>query len=271
MQNKKIGTPDFSRAWREAGAILASRGNRLILIESVILLLVSVSLYIMLYNVFFTAFAPWVWGEDAVLSVFLQVLYGVAVAALTLFVTLPSVVGGFMLAGEMERGREVMLADLFAPFSSAKRYGRALRLSWGAFWRFGLIVLAVALTLLVGKSLFPEEDPALVGLVCGLLAVIEVIVGLMLCTRRFAVMAVALYGEIPLSHARNAAENMARMCRRGGAVFFFSVVPWALLGLLTVGILLLWDTLPRMLIAYFRYCRQMNDMIIRSEEYTNHE
>lgn len=263
LKQSRLSSPDFARAYREAGSILAERGNRLMLIEAIIVLLTEVSLYIMLHNVFFTALEAWIFGENQPVSVALHVLYGVLVSALVLFVTLPSLVGLFFLAGNMERGREVVLADLFSPFSSAKQYGRALRLSWGIFLRLGLTAAAVALT--CGAALYWFAGNVLAGIVCGFLVLGEICLGLFWCARTFPLMAVAVYDETPIGQAREIARSMTRMCR-GGTVFFFGWIPWILLGILTVGILLLWDTLPRMTVAYFRYCRQMNDMIIRSEE-----
>lgn len=264
MKKRTYSSPGFADAYREAGQILGLGGNRLLLIEAILLALLTVLLYVFLCNTYFALLGYWIGGDVLWLSIALEVLLGFLISLLTLFFTLPLLIGLFGLAGNIERGRACVLADLFAPFSSAQAYRRALVLAWGAFWRFGLIVLAVMLTCHLGMYFFPGS--LLAGLLCGVAVAIEIFVGLMLCVKRFASMAVALYEETPLSHARAAALELTRMCRTGGAIFILNLLPRILLGLLTLGVLLLWETLPRMLVAYFRYCRHMNEMIIRSEE-----
>ena len=67
-------------------------------------------------------------------------------------------------------------------------------------------------------------------------------------------------------------QVVGQILRIYGCVFFIGFLPWLLLGICTLGLLLLWDTLPRMLITYFRYSDAINQMtIIQSEEYRNHE
>ncbi len=264
MKAKKE-TPDFATAYREAGQILSIHGNRLLLIEAILLSLLTVLLYTFFCDTYVILLGYWMYGVDLWISIALKVLLGVLISLLTVLFTLPLLIGLFGLAGDMERGRACVLADLFAPFSSGQSYRRALSLSWGAFWRFGLIVLAVSLACNVGIFFF--EGDLLAGLVCGVAVAVEIFVGLWFCGRCFSSMATAHMTNLPIREARDYAKETWRMCRTGGAIFVLQMLPRILLGLLTFGILLLWETLPRMLVAYFRYCRYMNEKTIRSEEY----
>ena len=258
MTNGKKESPDFATAYREAGQILSLHGNRLLLIEAILLSLITVLLYTFFCDTYTILLGYWMYGIDLWLSIALKVLLGVLISLLTVLFTLPLLIGLFGLAGEMERGRVCVLADLFAPFSSRKAYRRALALSWGAFWRLGLIVLAVGLTSNVGISFF--EGNILAGLACGVAVAFEIIVGLGLAGKCFSTMAAAHATDLPIGEARRYAKEMWWSYRAGGAVFVLQMLPRVLLGLLTFGILLLWDTHPRMLVAYFRYCRYIADL-----------
>ena len=265
MTKRKKILPDFAIAYREAGQILSLHGNRLLLIEAILLSLITVLLYMFFCDTYTILLGYWMYGIDLWLSILLKVLLGVLISLLTLFFTLPLLIGLFGLAGDMETGRVCVLADLFAPFSTRKEYRRALSLSWGAFWRFGLIVLVVSLTCNIGVYFF--EGSLLAGLACGVAVVVEIFVGLWLCGRCFASMASAHMTDLPIRAARADAKRSWRTCRTGGASFVLQMLPRILLGLVTFGILLLWETLPRMLVAYFRYCRYMIEKTIQSEEY----
>lgn len=265
MKRTQKVSPDFAAAYREAGQILGSRGNRLLLIEAILISLLTVMLYVFVCDTYMILLGFWIYGTELWLSLVLQILLGLLISALTLFFTLPLLIGLFGLAGNLESGHDAALADLFAPFSSSKSYRRALGFAWGAFWRLGLIVLCVILTCRVGVSFF--EGSLLAGLACGIAVAVEVLLGLWLCGKCFSSMFVAQTSDQPIKLARAYAKRMWRMCRTGGALFVLGMLPRILLGLLTLGVLLLWDTLPRMTVVYFRYCRYMNEMIIRSEEY----
>ena len=262
----KHATSEFVRAYREAGQILSLRGNRLLLIEAILLSLLVVLLYSFFCDTYMVLFGFLIYEPSYLwLSIILIVLLAVLLSLLTWLFTLPLLIGLLGLAGDVEAGHSPMLADLFAPFSSSRCYRRALALSWGAFWRFGLIVLAVSLTCTVGAVFFAGS--LLAGLICGVAVMVEISLGVWLVSKCFSTVAVSLGNDRPIRDVRRYAKGMWRTCRMGGALFVLHMIPRILLGLLTLGILLLWETLPRMLVAYFRYCRYMNEKTIRSEEY----
>ena len=269
MKRKRIVLPSVSDARQSAGDVLAVRENRLLLIEALMVLLVLVSLYITVFKTFALLATPILSGDNVWLSSAMLLLYVLLLLALTLFLTLPSVVGFFLLAGAIERGEDVTLSLLFSPFASRRQYARALRLSWGALWKFGLFVLAVILTPQISSSLFAGSIVA--DLICGVIVLVELAVGILLISRYFPVMAQISFENLSVREAR-------MLVRKGypcgiGIVFGFSFLPWILLGVLTFGVLLLWDVLPRMAVAYFRYCRLIRETIlnIHSEENKDYE
>ena len=85
--------------------------------------------------------------------------------------------------------------------------------------------------------------------------------------RRFYLVAEALWNELQPERALRLARVSRRLQRPVAIVFWRGYLWRILLGLLSVGILLLLDTLPHMLIAYFRTCRLMDDSTIRLEEH----
>ena len=129
-----------------------------------------------------------------------------------------------------------------------------------------MLCVVLAVTATCGAAMYFFGGNLLAGILCGVAVLLEVFLWLFLVLRRFPVFAVAFDEELSIKDARRIAKEMARYDRLGGMRFFFAYLPRILLGLLTFGVYLLWDVLPCIGVAYFSYCKQMNDMIIGSEE-----
>jgi hypothetical protein len=156
----------------------------------------------------------------------------------------------------MEAGEEVYLAEVFHPFSGAHAYGRALRASWSVFWRVFLLVapesLLYKLLLAVLEGPFP--------LLC--LPVELLMLGVIPLWVRFA-----LGGFFsPYRALQGDGERMRPYAVSVGWHFWIGFAPQILLSFFTVGVLLLADGLPRMLVSYFRVCRRLNENITQSED-----
>lgn len=264
MHFQDFQQPSLSTADRDARGILAQRGNRLLLIEAILLTVLNVPLHIVLYNAMalVTAFIE-LTTDSAVWSGWMLAIYAVLAVAVAFLITLPSVIGLFDFARRLACGESLALSELFAPFFSSQCYGRALKIAWRVFWRAGLTVLIICLTVWLLPLIFGESFP---GALVVLIAVAQGLVGALLWTRRFGGMAVAMLAEHSRTVERMPSRDVPRHAARMARGFFFGFLPWILLGLVTFGVLLLWDVLPRMLIAYFRYLGQTNEMIIQSEE-----
>lgn len=249
--------PDFSEVRREAGEILSRDGNRLCLIEAVIVLLMPLLLDCGMYSILFGGWFPLLVGEGS-FAVWLGYLgYWAAVLLIGLFLSLPLAVGLLRMACRMERGETVSLADLFQPFSSAKEYGVALSLSFRLFLRLLLLIASVDLTMTVFGVL--SQGHLLPMLICALLVVSEILLWIAWTASRFPTAALVFSCGMPVREARARCRRQAKPFRRGSLRWMLCFLPWILLSALTVFVLFLADVLPRMMISYFRYCRKLNE------------
>ena len=257
MKSKNARRAHLFDVRAQAGAILAEEGNRLLLIEALILCLPLVMLHLFLDAVFYvlSAILPQIPSP-----IFEWVGFGVSVLLL-LCVTRPALLGVFGIAARLERGKRVVLTDLFLPFSSRAGYARALAASVRLTPVFVLVDLLLQGSAYLSASLLPAGLPATAANVT--LSALALLLGLVLLLRRFDLPARA-YAE----ESGTSAGGVRRMCRtRDAFAFLWGYLPRILLGILTLGVLLLIDVIPQMLLAYFRFCRYQSEMTIQSEEY----
>ena len=247
--------PDFRSARRCAGEILGERSNRLKLMEGIVVFLMPILLSVLLWELFSQILtAVDAEGAPAIVA---SVLFAVFLSLFQLFLTLPLFFGLTGMAAGMAGGEYVSLADLFEPFGSGKAYRQTLCLAFRLFWTAGLLILAVWGTLAFfaavgGGKLLP-------ALLAGFLTVGEVIGWIVLAMRHFPTLALVQREGMSLREARKKTAGVAGRARRGGLLWAVCFLPWVLLGLLTVGILLLADIFPRMLISYFLYAGKLTD------------
>ena len=247
---------------RSARDVLAVQENRLILIEAQVLLLLFVALYITLSQTFWAlqSMLAAISGMDLTIPLF--AVYLVALTLLAVLLLLPAVIGFLRLAGRMERGERVVLSELFGVFSDKGLYQWAKRISRRWFWRIALTVTVIEVTVSLSSSLFAGS--LLAALICSGIVILELIGGLWLILKDFSMLAGCLFPE-DFGRARTSAH---RRSVRSALHFIVGFLPWLLLGVLSFGILLLWEVLPCMAISYFGYCRELKDqnLNIHSEE-----
>lgn len=262
MKAEGCKRPSLVQIRKESVRILAQKGNRLLLIQAWMLLLLSACLCGMLYtSIGLLAGILEVWMP---LQWLLPWLAGIPFC---LFLVLPLFVGVMGLACAMSEGREALLADVFAPFSSGRQYRRALRISFSILWRFCGLLLLSALTW-KGMLLVGDGSP-IYEWIGGFLVFAEWTVGLLLVARVFPLLAISYL--LPKASVREARRMTATFPSSvyHGTVFCIGQLPSFLLGLLTVGILLLADWLPRVSVSYIRYCKTVFESMIRLEENRN--
>ncbi len=261
MVKQSDSLPTADAAARSSSEVLSRCGNRLLLIEALLLTVLMCGLYAVIDGTasVFAQMLP----QTRLLSFLLPVgKYG-AWFLLSLFVIFPLTVGLFRMAYRMERQQETVLAELFHFFGSTEAYGRALGLSFGFAWRVALLALIVGGTYSLADFLMLPL-PAVVGV--ALLLVAEIAVGILLMSRSFYTLALSIREPAAsLLQCRRSSGRMYRAFRLRGVGFLLHFLPHILLGLLTFGILLLIYTLPNMLIAYFRFCQSvpLSDFIER--------
>lgn len=243
-----------ARIRREATECLAVRGNRLLLIEAVLILTAQLMLYVTLSNVILLP-TFFIKSEAALLGI--ELCNGIAAYALLVFVTLPTAIGLFYMTNEMVDGKAVALMTLFTAFSQKERYRTVLSLSWGLFWRLWISSFAVGLPFAVKRLFFTEN--ALLTPICVAITVIAIALMLFVLLKHFTLIGrVVRYGEPPHDVRRKIGSFRIwpALC---GIRYFIGFLPQILLGLLTFGILWLWDTLPKMLVAYSLIVCQSED------------
>ena len=259
--------PDFRAARVAAGDVLSRKSNRLKLIEGIVLCFMPVLLTVLLAQVFGSVLA-FVAADDVARPI-AAIVFNCVSALLQLFFTLPLVVGLLGMAARMVEGEYVSLVDLFEPFSSGKSYRKTLAIAFRWFWTFGLLTVAVRLT--IGLFRVLGRVHILIAIPVAFLCVAEVILWIVFVwLRRFVTISFFFSGRMPLRKARRAARNMAGQSQKGGVVWLLCFLPWIILGLLTVGILLLADVLPRMCVSYYLYCDQLTKNANLPEE-SEHE
>ncbi len=265
MKRSKTNMPSVSESRRQAGAALERHESRLTLIGAILVMLPTVMLYvgmqslsILLYHVLSKGGTQ----RAELFTVLVLSLCLIAVIALTLLLTLPLVVGYLEMARRAWRGETVALADLFFAFSSVGRYARAIGISWYLLWRAGLGLFVVGATAWIG---FIGIGSIWSGLICIGLVLIELSVLFCIFGRSFLSLAAALDRGVSIKEAKRFARGHTNL--RAAWAFFRHFFFRVLLGLVTIGILLLWDTIPRMAVTYFGYAeRILNENTIRTEE-----
>jgi len=252
--------PNHRAVRAEASEILAMNANRLKLIEALCLCL----LLIPLYHAVETLFAAFVIGFVMIPSPVWMWIEKATVFFITLTVTLPLMLGVLGMAERMERGEESDLFDLFDPFSSWLRYAKSVWLSWKVMW----LPTTVYFLIWGGSALFDalivNEHDLLMSKLYLWIGVI--LLGMLLIMRRFGTLAVNIRRE-SCPHALERLKGFSGGKKRRCFDKFLGRYLWRIfLGCLSVGIYLLMDVIPHMLIAYFRYCRYLNDNDVTSEE-----
>ncbi len=253
--------PDKQVVRTEASELLSINGNRLKLIEALVLCLLLVPFYIGVYRLIAIAASEFVMVPSLV---WMWIWNGTGFF-ITLLLALPLILGVFEMAERMERGEDTTLIDLFSQFTSWSRYVSAVWLSWKLLW-----IPSLAAFLMWGSvELFDAlliSDAKSATLLGWFTATVFGIVGLFFMMCRFGAIVTAFrqaddsQGEIQAKQL--SAWRRYKHCDRFWRNYFLRI----LLGILSVGVLLLLDVIPEMLIAYFRYYRYMNDNDVTSEE-----
>lgn len=258
MDQKEIGKLNFALLRRESGEVLAQNANRLKLMEAVMVCLTPLLLYTTLFSTWQAVVLPLLNKFLLPVGVLLAELgLWMIVTALTLFFTLPLFTGLLFLASRMEAGEEAYLPEVFRAFGSRSAYRKALRISASLFWKLALLAAAETAIFLFFQALGDGSALAI------LLGIPFMIGAAILLVYWFCGGFLRTYFVLCI---QNSAGRMCPHARPVGFSYWMGFMPWLVLSLMTFCILLLADVLPRMLIAYFRLCRKLDEMTVNSEE-----
>ena len=252
--------PSASRARHEAGVLLSRDGNRMTMLLGTLVVLSSVALYILMVSVYFTVraeLAPMVrelMASDRTGLVGLWIadgVFGMALVALSELLTVPLAGGLFYMAHELAEERRVTLSDVLHSFSSRERYVASLSMSVRVCGAVLLLYLACYATRVAAIELL--GGIAWIDALSRIAIAIEVALVLIWMLLRFGYV-YALYGKPEEEDAWLEKESRPYF-RRSLRRYWIDYLPWLLLSVASFGILFLADTLPRMLISYFRLCK----------------
>ena len=230
MQKQVQSKKRLLEARANADAILARGANRLLLIEAILIVCVFVALFISLESA--TALLLTTLTENELLSSLLPALTSLIYFVLGIFFAAPVVLGLFRLAEQMQAGEDPVLLDLFYYLSNRKRYAQGLRATW-------LGSLKVVLMILIVDT---------VNILCPLAWLSGIL-------KALVILLFTLWMLFPYSKLYSRLRTTDKPARIGGGlrlVWFF--LPWLLLGLVSIGLLLVLDVFPRMLLTYFCDC-----------------
>lgn len=218
----------------DARALLAKNGNRLLLIEAQSILLLSLTAVLLLdytRSLVLLLFSEANWMLDVLETVYLAVFLLLCGAFL-----LPLGFGLFYMAKRMVDGKTCTLSDLFFAFRSRNAYVRAVWGTHDAFFILALVTLVLQVTDALAPSLL--ADPRVLALALLLSLLLFVLLSSFSYTRVYdALCDVDLVRPTPWRRAR-------RAWRLWG-----TYLPRILLGFLTVGLTLVFDVIPQMLLA----------------------
>ena len=219
-------------ARRDADAILAQGANRLLLIEAILIVCVFVSLFVSLQSA--TALLLTALPESELFSSLLTAALSLVYLLLGVLFAAPVVLGLFRMAEQMQAGNSPVLMDLFYYLSSGERYRKGLRITRLASIKLLLAVLIVNTV----NFLCP------ISWLCGLLTAAVIIL-------------LVVWMLIPYSKLNSHLKGEDKPMRPfGGVRLVLFFLPWLLLGLVSIGLLLVLDVFPRMLLTYFCDCNR---------------
>lgn len=221
----------------KADAILATGANRLLLIEAILIVCIFVALFISLESA--TALLLTTLTENEMLSSLLPAITSLVYLILGIFFAAPVVLGLFRLAERMQAGKTPVLMDLFYYLSSGKLYRQGLRITRLASIKILLMVLVIDT----------------VNILCPLAWLSGILTALIIVL--FIVLLLFPYSKLNSLLK----EEDKPPCLGGGVRLVWFFLPWLLLGLVSIGLLLVLDVLPRMLLTYFCDCnREENEL-----------
>ncbi|MBQ9784056.1 MAG: hypothetical protein IJW29_00995 [Clostridia bacterium] len=243
--SKKIGRYAALRV--RAGEVLSRDGNRLTMIGALAVCFLFVALY---------ATLGYCMAALSLLlnPVILTVIFAASVYFSVRLLVAPTVLGLFYMAMQMTRGEETVLADFFHFLGTRKLYRFALRVTRPIVYLLADVAIAAVLTYAAFASF---TQPTLGNFaLCALTVAAEIVAGVLLLCRHYARFAIAVRCDESLTRADLGTETrrLFRAPTWRGFRFLGSFLGWLLLGLLTVGLLWVADTLPRMLVAYCLDC-----------------
>ncbi len=254
--NKQRIRSDHTAMRKAAEAMLGESGQRFPLICSLLLALFPVGLYVMLAQCM-ALLVESSRGQAAWLLSLEDGLFALLMIALSIYVTVPLLIGLIRQGLSVVRGKTVEVSDVFDSFSSRKRYADSLKLAFPFVIKVCLWSALIAMTYELAVFLSGSRAAVALG---AFLIVLEAVAAILSLIRCFPVLYFYLYDDrMSPREARKRARARRRTDYRVYLGFWFGYLPHLLLGLVTFGVLLLIWVLPQMTVAYHDLCRALEE------------
>lgn len=251
MKPNQLSVPLWKRLWRETTDVLSQNGNRIRLMLAILIAAASWLAELLFFQIFLGVWALLEGAGGAAVSLAIA-LYAALAVGFLIFLIQPLTSGLFYLAGRMEAEEETVLSDLFYAFTGAEAYRSML--ACGLYTGVPLAVLIAA----------PYGVTAALSGWAGANAGRWVLAALLAVGADFLLFFLFLgWFAKPCGTVRTAGR---KPMRRAGGWYFGKFLPHLLLSVLSLLIYLLADILPRMLIFYFRFCREYTILSTQPEE-----
>ena len=261
MARKKRMPWDSVVAARE---LLSQNGNRLTLILGLFVWMTSFLFYRYCY-VGLMILARLFYLDTDVWGLLFFLGYFTVAVFYTLLVVFPLLLGVLRLARSMVRGEETAVASVFEAFSNRRAYWRAVRL--------GDQVIGQALApMLVGVVLcaIPDsnlEDGWIKLLVCAVIVLIFLVLNVFIWCRGFWLLGFAqTLSGLSIRKVKQEVKKARRHTKGVPLRYFLFFLPRILLGIVTLGIYLLAEALPLIMLTYFCECEKTQNLMKHLEE-----
>lgn len=240
---------ELSRSVESAREILSQKGNRMTLIGALLVWMSSLLFYRISY-VGMAIIAGLLSMDSGAFGLLFLAGYAMVAVLFTVWVSLPLLGGVLQMARRMAKGESPPLSAMFEAFFSRRTYWRAARLSDLILGQaIGPLLIGILLGI-VGASFF--EKALLRWALGGGIFLLFLALNLFFWSRGFWLFAVAAdRPEVPL---RKLKKEPARLWRKKPWLpirYLLAFLPRILLGLATLGIYLLAQALPLMMVTYF--------------------
>ena len=261
MARKKRMPWDSVVAARE---LLSQNGNRLTLILGLCVWMTSFLFYrycslglMILARLFYLDTD--IWG----LLFFLG--YIIIAVAYTLLVCFPLLLGVLRLARSMVRGEETSMASIFEAFSRRRTHWRAVCLGDQVIGQaIGPMLIGLVLCAIPDSNL---EDGWIKTLICAAIVLIFLMLNVFFWRRGFWLLGFSqTLSGLSIRKVKKEARKALRHTRRVPLRYLLFFLPRILLGIVTLGIYLLAEALPLIMLTYFCECEKTQNLMKQLEE-----
>ena len=247
MKGIKDAKKHLTEARQNADAILATGANRLLLIEAILIVCVFAAMFSSIFSALSLLLSALLPNSDILSPLFSYTVLMIYLVGVIFFAA-PVVLGLFRIAQQMQAGNSTVLADLFFFLNGGKRYRRALRITWIGSLKLVTVIAAVDAIDTFLRAQIGDTFPVLIGFGIALILFLYAVWMLFPYPK--------LHSLLKQSDAPLDKDAYLHLPCGGGLQFVCFFLPWILLGLVSIGVLLVLDVIPRMLLTYFCDCER---------------